>query len=870
MPDTNVTWNTWLSSINAFDQLVKLPDELGGALFQPTPADQQGAWLLYTEIESRISIQPLHYRTGDEATALSSLHSLFQTTRKLVAAQGAEGRCFTTIALYVLNTHVRPLTAKWHKKMSHGHLHHDDACREFRRELTALQFKLVAFGRLLYCLAADLPGKMDVFALTDNDSAKGQVFYLGGDIPFDRILSDRDDGICDELYTAEYESIAERRNSDGEVTNLAGLACSGGGIRSATFCLGVGQALARRGVLAEVDYLSTVSGGGYFGAFLSSYLNDSDRQQVGLEAGKLPLGVDGDQEPAPVRSLRNNSKYLLKGGLLGKARMAGLMLYGIFVNIVAVMAVLFMVLGLAKLAAHMGLSSERFNELVVMGISGLSAVVLSMVLALPFIYKKYRLEKERVRQYETVAICSALGIVMIAVLYLALPRLYAVLETLTGGNLQVLVVLFLVTAATAVLTMRAGLNSRLGRVLVLFLSLSGPLLLLMTFMVLDDVIAPTIPWVMGLVVASIVMTAWLSLVNVNQVSPHRYYRNRLAETYLQRRGEAKEVDPQPLSHLQSNNLQVPYHLINATINLPNSEEPGLRGRGADFFLFSRHYCGSPHTGYCGTKALERVDPHLDLGTAMAASGAAASSFMGTNTIRGLSFWLSLLNIRLAYWLPNPMRVTEMAGQAYASPFSLWRELFGKMDGKREFVNISDGGHIENLGVYELLRRRCKFIIAIDAEADPTMSFSSLIKLTRYAHIDLGINLDIDLDDLRPNELGNTRAHYALGTIDYGKGDTGYLLYIKSSMTGNEKEYVLDYKKRHPSFPHETTADQFFNEAQFEAYRSLGEHAAEDLFHREFIGDGCGMGLKSLFESWAAVLMPEENGGGGPVARGESG
>jgi hypothetical protein len=308
-----------------------------------------------------------------------------------------------------------------------------------------------------------------------------------------------------------------------------------------------------------------------------------------------------------------------------------------------------------------------------------------------------------------------------------------------------------------------------------------------------------------------------------------------------------------LSGLRSANPRAPYHLINAAVNLPASKKPGLRGRNADFFLFSRHYCGSPLLGYCRTEKLQEKDPNLDLGTAMAVSGAAASAYMGATTVKGLAFWLSLLNIRLAYWLPNPKRVAELPKGLGARPFSLWRELFGRIDENGKFVNLSDGGHIENLGIYELLRRRCKFIIAIDGEADPAMTFPGLMQLIRYARIDFGIDIQLELDDLQRNAAGFTKAHFALGRINYGDGHTGYLLYLKSSLTGNERDYILDYQRRNPSFPHETTADQFFSEAQFEAYRALGEHIGDDLFHPELI-KGAGEIDEINLESWFGALV----------------
>src|SRR5207248_4324962 len=70
---------------------------------------------------------------------------------------------------------------------------------------------------------------------------------------------------------------------------------------------------------------------------------------------------------------------------------------------------------------------------------------------------------------------------------------------------------------------------------------------------------------------------------------------------------------------------------------------------------------------------------------------------------------------------------------------------------------------------------------------------------------------------------------AVGEIIYPQNQNGILLYVKSSISGDENDYIVDYKRRFASYPHETTADQLFSEEQFEAYRALGFHAVNELF-----------------------------------------
>jgi hypothetical protein len=250
-----------------------------------------------------------------------------------------------------------------------------------------------------------------------------------------------------------------------------------------------------------------------------------------------------------------------------------------------------------------------------------------------------------------------------------------------------------------------------------------------------------------------------------------------------------------------------------------------------------------------TADMEKIDPRLDLATAMAISGAAVSANMGANTVRLLSPTLALLNVRLGYWLRNPRDIARAPGVTdliwrmtarLHEKFYLVLEMLNQLDEKSRNVYLSDGGHIENLGIYELLKRGCGLIVVVDAEADPSMSFPSLLTLERYARIDLGVRIQLPWEQIArvtkrvgsAIDRGSPAAHgphCAVGRIFYENGCQGIIVYFKSSLSGDEKDYVLDYKKRYPAFPHETTADQFFTEEQFEAYRALGFHMVDGFF-----------------------------------------
>jgi hypothetical protein len=238
-------------------------------------------------------------------------------------------------------------------------------------------------------------------------------------------------------------------------------------------------------------------------------------------------------------------------------------------------------------------------------------------------------------------------------------------------------------------------------------------------------------------------------------------------------------------------------------------------------------------GYSRTRDWWANGVPLDLATVMAISGAAASPHMGLGSMPTLSALLTLLNVRLGYWIGNPKKRT------FGPPgfLCLLREMTGSgMAETDAWLNVSDGGHIENMGIYELLRRRCKFIVCVDGEADPESTFHGQLTLVRHAQIDLGIRIEPRLDEIRPDPKSRfSRTHSQLFRIIYpatkdGRDPgEGLLLYLKLSLTGDEAELLKRYRLVNPDFPHQSTLDQFYDEEQFEAYRQLGVHVAEGTF-----------------------------------------
>lgn len=355
-------------------------------------------------------------------------------------------------------------------------------------------------------------------------------------------------------------------------------------------------------------------------------------------------------------------------------------------------------------------------------------------------------------------------------------------------------------------------------------------------------------------------------VDLNEFSLHALYRNRLVRCYLGASNPKRAahpftgfdpVDDVPLAAAVRADRDTPirpYPLFNVAMNLVGGKNLAWQQRKAASFIFSPEYCGFEYrvdedneqerlartngngrhdrrSAYARTREHGGDPRSLTLGLAVATSGAAASPNMGYHTSPTLSFLMTVFNVRLGWWLRNPRWThTWGDGNARLSLKELLFELLGMTTDDRNWVYLSDGGHFENLGIYELVRRRCRFIIACDAGQDGAVTFEDLGNAIEKCRSDFGINIEIDLSRLRPQ--GDSRfsgSHCAIGTIRYDDIDRddppGTLLYIKSSLTGDEPADVLRYASAHPTFPHESTADQFFDESQFESYRALGYHIA---------------------------------------------
>jgi len=682
------------------------------------------------------------------------------------------------------------------------------------------------------------------------------------------------DEFVDTVFPAEYETVMARRDEVARRTALAegravepapdrakegrlvpsvglrlfGLAFSGGGIRSATFNLGVVQALAKRGLLRRFDYISTVSGGGYLGSCLSCLLNRPKADSTWSE--DFPFHLEsGRQEPISLRHLRDNSRYLVSSGTVGYFGMIAVLLRGMLVNIVAMLPFVVVAVGLTHLMYGEGLEGGLRGDLPKFTVTLTALAIFGVAVALfPLLTWITHRRREpfgmTVRRRAGAVYALLLEVIAILALLESLPLILE-WHRASSGNGQMLEGLTWLSVVGTIAPRfqgarsgEPGLMQRIVDVLtVLAVSAVGPLLLLTAYVVTArwvlfpetaPMAAAMAPWtVYG--AGAVLLAYTLMFLDANATSIHQFYRDRLSNAYLFQVDSAdpttvRSADPLRLSELNAAGTVAPYHLVNTTLNLQGSSDVELRGRQADFFTFGKHHIGGVRTGYCKTTDMERADRRMNLGTAMAISAAAAAPNMGALTVRTLSLVMMLLNIRLGYWLVHPKRAVEGSGllrNIGVGVGQLLAEGFSRTTATGRHVNVSDGGHLENLAIYELLRRRCRVIVCGDGEADPDMAFNGLATVIRFASTDMGVHIDIDLEGIAADADGRSKRHHAIGRIDYGDGEVGWLLYIKLSMGERELPYIEEYRHANPDFPHQSTADQFFDEAQFEAYRALG-------------------------------------------------
>jgi hypothetical protein len=385
--------------------------------------------------------------------------------------------------------------------------------------------------------------------------------------------------------------------------------------------------------------------------------------------------------------------------------------------------------------------------------------------------------------------------------------------------------------------------------------------------------------------------------NINDVSLGRFYRDRLMEAFMPDQHELESgnfgpaavadrfklpellgpvkldkprgrlasaiADPSCVPKEEGNQqLLGPYPLINANVMTPWHPDPVPRSRGGDNFVLAPGHCGSSVSGWRRTEDV--MKGRFPLATAMAISGAAANprggfGGSGPTTNYAVAVAMSLLSVRLGYWLRwdaggairtwlNPFGNHFVPSATSLTPWY-----------KSGFVELTDGGHFENLGIYELIRRRCGLIVICDGGDDRSASYAALTVAARRVKEDFGATFDFafkvrgdsqasgpqhivarSVSDEYPKDAEYAERGFFLARVRYGDPaearapmaqdgpKLGLVIYLKSAMLRDLSLTSRGYKGANPDFPYESTADQFFSPEQFEAYRDVGLRTAEQM------------------------------------------
>ena len=277
----------------------------------------------------------------------------------------------------------------------------------------------------------------------------------------------------------------------------------------------------------------------------------------------------------------------------------------------------------------------------------------------------------------------------------------------------------------------------------------------------------------------------------------------------------------------------PLHVINLALNLVEGGNLAWQQRKARSFTISPLHCGFDK----GYRPAVRYGGPITLGTAMTISGAATTPNMGYHSSPAVTFLMTLFNVRLGWWLGNPSLNGRSTVYREPDPLQSIRplldEAFGRTNDEAIYVYLSDGGHFENLGLYEMVRRRCHYIIVSDASHDPGCKFQDLANAVQKIQVDLGIPIDLREVRVFPKVKRLKRGRYcAVGEIRYSAVDPGappgVLIYLKPARHKCDAIDLYYQGQSNKHFPHEPTANQWFSESQFESYRKLGLETVEAI------------------------------------------
>ena len=701
-------------------------------------------------------------------------------------------------------------------------------------------------------------------------------------------------------YTKSSKEVYEAEKDIIGPNPTIGLAISGGGIRSASFALGVLQALVKNKLLDRIDYLSTVSGGGYIGMALLWWLkrglpkknpNGTVSYSVaGTSTKDFPFGVpgvgttqsrDSESQNAILNYLRFHSSYLVPTRRIDFFSIVGIFLRNSFLSIamhVCVVILLMFIFFALMVGAYRILDGAIFNDSVIASahkyiplkdirdnfivdyiLAGFFSHILIACLSLfviisigyslgtlifqilqkkagtPEKTKRFATMRYRTRTNVQIVFGYLFKLALIAIIFRSLPFANSIdmkWPWVLGMSLVALILMFVPFYEN--IFRRHGFFDRTRRTIGAGLFLYV-IIAISYFLVSPVLNAPlqfsshmpsingfslkldislqelaAIYLIVAIILVLFVIAGWF--VNVNYLGIHRMYRDRLMELFLpdsktvleQTWSDAVAANTTVIEDLCSKGKRRPYPLINTNVVLIDSPTTKYRERGGTNFVISPLYCGSDATGWRQSKKyMKRSDPGMTLPTAIAISGAAASPYAGAGGTawtrnRVVSIVMAILSLRLGYWAPNP------------KPGKPWNEipnflfpgitesfLFRRLHENNRVLDLTDGGHFENLGLYELARRRLETIIVCDGSADSQSRFGALALAIERIKVDFGATIKFEekSDDVNKSAGKNSapmrfqkqvaKKGFVIGDITYKCGKTGTIIYIKPTLISKE-------------------------------------------------------------------------------------
>jgi patatin-like phospholipase len=662
-----------------------------------------------------------------------------------------------------------------------------------------------------------------------------------------------------------------------------GIALSGGGIRSAAFNLGALQALQEKGILERAEYLAAVSGGNYIASALTisaayaedEYDSDKARWSAGSPeerylrnntdylapgwTGRVWLGLS-----VAYGFLLNYLPFLLSSFLIG--RVIGWGLHHVFD------------VKLEELRFEgIGLPTSWVLRAPLALLGGCLALALLLV-AWRRVNDGFRSVGDYGKSRSEPAASRLIGVAIAIVVILALPGLAALYaassrwlltdvfgdppEAFDGAVGRIEAGALWLVGALLVAAAALWLSRRLrARQLMLGLSsLAGAGLLLVPLLSsLDYSARHGMRSVGDVVVAGIALGVIVLMgvfVHSRRYSLHLFYRERLNSAFALRRvrDAKRRIIAESIPYDQKLSFsgigadagdRMPKLVVCCAVNLTTDEVPA--GRFAESFTFTHDMSGSPLFGYHPTEQFEAEHgpsgTKLTLPSLMAVSGAALSPIMGRFTYPPMRFLMALTNVRLGVWVPSPLHEswnaqpdrggtwwrrmwrTVVDGWREPGAYYVLREALGVLRPDDRFIYLSDGGHWENLGVVELLRRHCTHVLCFDASSDVTGSGQDVGRAIALARSDLGVEIELDPRPTIADDEGYAADVAVRGVISYpNRTDEAKLVYAKAVLTKESSWDLHAFRQRDHLFPNHPTGQQMFTNEQFEAYRTLG-HAA---------------------------------------------